>query len=81
MGWNIQCELCAEEHEQLAGWLEELKMYREKGVKEHMNDIGLCKYCSLRLGCVPEVMCEEFGKKALKKYFECHSKKELERGE
>ena len=26
---DIECERCAEEHEQLAEWFEELKMYRE----------------------------------------------------
>ena len=26
---RIECEECAKEHEQLAGWLEELKRYRE----------------------------------------------------
>ena len=29
-----KCEVCAEEHEQLAEWLEELKMYKEVGTVE-----------------------------------------------
>ena len=34
------CEECAEEHEQLAEWLEELKAYREIGtVKECKNSV------------------------------------------
>lgn len=31
---DITCERCAEEHEQLAEWLEELKMYRESSYGE-----------------------------------------------
>lgn len=31
---DITCEKCAEEHEQLAEWLEELKMYRESSYGE-----------------------------------------------
>ena len=37
---DIECERCAEEHEQLAEWLEELKAYREIGtVKECKNSV------------------------------------------
>ena len=36
-----QCKKCAEEHEQLAEWLEELKVYREIGtVEECRNSIS-----------------------------------------
>ena len=31
---HLTCEECAEEHEQLAEWLEELKKYREIGTPE-----------------------------------------------
>ena len=31
---DIECERCAEEHEQLIKWLEELKMYRESSYGE-----------------------------------------------
>lgn len=32
--YPMQCKKCAEEHEQLAEWLEELKQYREIGTVE-----------------------------------------------
>lgn len=35
---KVICNTCAEEHEQLAEWLEELKAYREKELK-HIHDI------------------------------------------
>lgn len=31
---RVHCIRCAEEHEQLAGWLEELKAYRAIGTKD-----------------------------------------------
>ncbi|MBD8915962.1 MAG: hypothetical protein EGR77_08230 [Pseudobutyrivibrio sp.] len=34
---NEQCNKCAKEHEQLAGWLEELKRYRELGTSEELQ--------------------------------------------
>ena len=35
---DITCERCAEEHEQLAEWLEELKAYREIGTVEECKN-------------------------------------------
>lgn len=35
---NSQCVKCAEEHEQLAEWLEELKAYREIGTVEECKN-------------------------------------------
>jgi len=38
---NIHCIKCAEEHEQLAGWLKELKAYKEKESKTgHWIDVS-----------------------------------------
>ena len=34
-----KCEQCAEEHEQLAAWLEELKSYREMDDKTYICDV------------------------------------------
>ena len=38
---NSQCVKCAEEHEQLAEWLEELKAYRENSNGYNKEDIEL----------------------------------------
>ena len=35
---KLKCEKCAEEHEQLAEWLEELKVYREIGTVEECKN-------------------------------------------
>lgn len=34
-----ECELCAQEHEQLAEWLEELQQYRAIGAPEELQDM------------------------------------------
>lgn len=39
---DIGCERCAEEHEQLAEWLEELKAYREIGTVEGYKNAIEC---------------------------------------
>ncbi len=36
--YPMQCKKCAEEHEQLAEWLEELKQYREIGTVEECRE-------------------------------------------
>ena len=59
-GKHIQsCKKCAEEHEQLARWLEELKQYREM-------DIGHCKDCKYWVtgvaGETENVKCCEYGR-------------------
>ena len=59
-GKHIQsCKKCAEEHEQLADWLEELKMYREMNIV-HCKD---CKHWGTGIaGETENVKCCEFGK-------------------
>lgn len=44
---EAKCRLCAEEHEQLAGWLKELKAYKENGTKdlEKLRDDVVIKLC------------------------------------
>ena len=39
---HLTCEECAEEHEQLAKWLEELKMYKEVGTVEGYKNAIEC---------------------------------------
>lgn len=59
-GKHIQsCKKCAEEHEQLARWLEELKKYREMNIV-HCKD---CKYWGTDIaGETENVKCCEYGK-------------------
>ncbi len=37
-GKNKGCQKCAKEHEQLAKWLKELRAYRKRYHKEHVDD-------------------------------------------
>ena len=59
-GKHIQsCKKCAEEHEQLAEWLEELKKYREMNIV-HCKD---CKHWGTGVaGETENVKCCEYGK-------------------
>ena len=59
-GKHIQsCKKCAEEHEQLARWLEELKKYREMDIV-HCKD---CKHWGTGVpGETENVKCCEYGK-------------------
>ena len=59
-GKHIQsCKKCAEEHEQLARWLEELKKYREMDIV-HCKD---CKHWGTGVpGETANVKCCEYGK-------------------
>ena len=59
-GKHIQsCKKCAEEHEQLARWLEELKKYREMNIV-HCKD---CKHWGTGvLGETENVKCCEYGR-------------------
>ena len=53
------CKKCAEEHEQLARWLEELKQYREMDIV-HCKD---CKHWGTgAAGETENVKCCEYGK-------------------
>ena len=53
------CKKCAEEHEQLARWLEELKKYREMDIV-HCKD---CKHWGTGVpGETENVKCCEYGK-------------------
>ena len=58
-GKHIQsCKKCAEEHEQLAEWLEELKKYREMNIV-HCKD---CKHGGTGVaGEIENVKCCEYG--------------------
>ena len=58
-GKHIQsCKKCAEEHEQLADWLEELKKYREMDIV-HCKD---CKYWITGvIGETENIKCCEYG--------------------
>ena len=58
-GKHIQsCKKCAEEHEQLADWLEELKKYREMDIV-HCKD---CKYWVTGvIGETENIKCCEYG--------------------
>lgn len=44
-----ECKKCADEHEQLADWLEELKQYKQLGtleeIRESMQELSLHQYC------------------------------------
>ena len=59
-GKHIQsCKKCAEEHEQLARWLEELKKYRDMDIV-HCKD---CKHWGTGVaGETENVKCCEYGK-------------------
>ena len=59
-GKHIQsCKKCAEEHEQLARWLEELKQYRDMDIV-HCKD---CKHWGTGIaGETENVKCCEYGK-------------------
>ena len=59
-GKHIQsCKKCAEEHEQLARWLEELKKYRDMNIV-HCKD---CKHWGSGVaGETENVKCCEYGK-------------------
>ena len=59
-GKHIQsCKKCAEEHEQLARWLEELKQYRDMNIV-HCKD---CKHWGTGIvGETEYVKCCEYGK-------------------
>ena len=59
-GKHIQsCKKCAEEHEQLARWLEELKQYRDMNIV-HCKD---CKHWGRGIaGETENVKCCEYGK-------------------
>ena len=55
---NQSCKKCAEEHEQLAEWLEELKKYREINIV-HCKD---CKHWGTGVaGETENVKCCEYG--------------------
>ena len=58
-GKHIQsCKKCAEEHEQLARWLEELKQYRDMDIV-HCKD---CKYWGSGVpGETENIKCCEYG--------------------
>ena len=58
-GKHIQsCKKCAEEHEQLARWLEELKKYRDLNIV-HCKD---CKYWVTGvIGETENIKCCEYG--------------------
>ena len=58
--WHAKdCEKCAEEHEQLARWLEELKQYRDMDIV-HCKD---CKHWGTGVaGETENVKCCEYGK-------------------
>ena len=58
--WHAKdCEKCAEEHEQLARWLEELKAYREVKII-HCKD---CKHWGSGIvGETANLKCCEYGK-------------------
>lgn len=49
---RIECEECAKEHEQLAGWLEELKQYREGSKME-------CEFCKFEMLDDTEYPCSD----------------------
>ena len=44
-----ECKKCADEHEQLVEWLEELKQYKQLGtleeIRESMQELSLHQYC------------------------------------
>jgi hypothetical protein len=44
---TVSCKDCADEHRQLALWLEELKYYKERE-KEKMNEVVLCRDLKIR---------------------------------
>lgn len=57
---NSQCIKCAEEHEQLAEWLEELKSYRAHIFSGDMTQAMLKEqYCKAVDDCIKEVEEEE----------------------
>ena len=59
--YNTDCIKCAEEHEQIAEWLEELKAYREIGTVEE------CKSCVTEILEAYNKAIDDFEQKILEK--------------
>ena len=65
---RVHCIKCAEEHEQLAEWLEELKSYRASVFSGDMTQKMLKEeYCKaiddFAEACKQDIMCQTFGLK------------------
>ena len=65
---RVHCIKCAEEHEQLAEWLEELKAYRASVFSGDMTQKMLKEeYCNavddFAESCKQDIMCQTFGLK------------------
>lgn len=69
-----ECERCAEEHEKIAEWLQELKEYREVKII-HCKD---CKHWGTGIeGETENIKCCEYGKYMVGKHgFCCYAEKE-----
>ena len=59
-GKNKGCKKCAEEHRQLAGWLEELKDYRDKNKMVVRVDVENKDYIVQLVNTVAKIMIEVF---------------------
>ena len=65
---NIPCEKCLQESEQLAGWLKELKSYRENSNGYTKEDIELNRKAMYNKAlddfvnaCKEDILCQTFG--------------------
>ena len=65
---KLKCEKCADEHEQLVEWLEELKEYREIGTVEECRNsvLNIPKAYNKAIddfvnACKEDILCQTFG--------------------
>ena len=64
------CEACAEQHEQLADWLEEIQQYRAIGTVDECRD-AMERYRKRKPIILSEQSTKSEGKLYVAKYFKC----------